>query len=523
MSQPAAYAPAHVFVADSATVPNFPGQSLDVEFNAVKATTDQIRANLALIQRDDGAPANGTVTYDTLSPSLQTNGLATAASWLTATSYLVGTTVYQSNSLYRCLVAHTSVTFATDLAAGKWVLLVALPTGPAGPTGPQGIQGVIGNTGNTGATGIGYGGSSTTSLLIANTVTKTFSTQAGLGYQVGTYMRASSFAGGANFMEGYCSSYAGTTLAIDVKVIGGSGTFADWGFAVAGVPGSVGVSSIAANIGAFTLSNGLKNSTNDLQADPVFHRSYLAGLGLSTAGASATFGVAAGLAVDSTNAGFMSLVSAFTKTTSVWALGTAAGSLDTGAIANSTWYHVYLIKRPDTGVVDVAISLSAANPTLVTNIPAAYTLFRRIGSMKTNGSAQWTKFIQDGNLFQWDIPVADVNAANPGTVAVTRTLTVPTGIRVLANVLAGATTTIASDVGAIYLSDLSVSDQAAAFPLATFSLFESATAQTIQSGAPVSVMTNTSAQIRSRMQLSTATSTLGISTVGWVDTRGRDA
>jgi hypothetical protein len=35
------------------------GQALDVEFNDVKATTDQILANLKLIQRDDGALANG--------------------------------------------------------------------------------------------------------------------------------------------------------------------------------------------------------------------------------------------------------------------------------------------------------------------------------------------------------------------------------------------------------------------------------------------------------------------------------
>jgi hypothetical protein len=59
-------------------------------------------------------------------------------------------------------------------------------------------------------------------------------------------------------------------------------------------------------------------------------------------------------------------------------LGTAAGALDTGAIANSTWYHVWLIERVDTGVVDVLFSLSATAPTM----PANYTRKRRIGSMK---------------------------------------------------------------------------------------------------------------------------------------------
>jgi hypothetical protein len=69
-------------------------------------------------------------------------------------------------------------------------------------------------------------------------------------------------------------------------------------------------------------------------------------------------------------------------------------------------YHAYLIKRPDTGVVDVLTSVSATAPTLPTN----YMLFRRVGSMKTNGSFQWIKFIQQGNVFYWDSPTLDVTA-----------------------------------------------------------------------------------------------------------------
>lgn len=153
---PQTYTPSHAFVSDSATLANFPGQQLDVEFNNVKATTDQITANLGLIQRNDGALANGTVTYDQLAPALQTNGLATAAAWVSGTTYTVGTTVYQNSNLYRCLIAHTAGVFATDSAAGDWLLLVALPIGPTGatgPTGPTGPTGATGSTGSTGATG----------------------------------------------------------------------------------------------------------------------------------------------------------------------------------------------------------------------------------------------------------------------------------------------------------------------------------------------------------------------------------
>jgi len=41
--------------------------------------------------------------------------------WVTSTAYVVGDYVLQSNTIYYCLIAHTSGTFATDLAASKWV------------------------------------------------------------------------------------------------------------------------------------------------------------------------------------------------------------------------------------------------------------------------------------------------------------------------------------------------------------------------------------------------------------------
>lgn len=46
---------------------------------------------------------------------------ASATGWLTATPYVAGDYVTESATIYFCLVAHTSGTFATDLAAVKWV------------------------------------------------------------------------------------------------------------------------------------------------------------------------------------------------------------------------------------------------------------------------------------------------------------------------------------------------------------------------------------------------------------------
>lgn len=64
-------------------------------------------------------------------------------------------------------------------------------------------------------------------------------------------------------------------------------------------------------------------------------RSFLAGLGMSTPGASTTLTVAAGQAADSTNSVLITLPSAISKTTAAWAVGSGNGGLDTGTIRGS--------------------------------------------------------------------------------------------------------------------------------------------------------------------------------------------
>lgn len=59
--------------------------------------------------------------------------------WVTATAYGVDDLVEESGSTYICIEAHTSGTFATDLAADKWDL--AVEKGETGGTGDQGDKG----------------------------------------------------------------------------------------------------------------------------------------------------------------------------------------------------------------------------------------------------------------------------------------------------------------------------------------------------------------------------------------------
>lgn len=238
-------------------------------------------------------------------------------------------------------------------------------------------------------------------------------------------------------------------------------------------------------------------------------QNYLAGLVLSAAGATGTFGVAAGEATDSTNARVMLLASAYTKTTASWVVGSGNGGLDTGAIANATWYHVFLITRIDTGVVDVLFSLSPTSPTL----PANYTLFRRIGAMKSDGAAHWLAFTQTGATFIWATPVTDVNTA--GTAArVSTTLSVPTGVVVTALFRAGQNIGGGASAAIIFTS-LQEADQVPVFG----TICDMANVQNTYTGGSFERVTNTSAQIGVRSANTVAAVT--VSTFGWKDLRGQ--
>jgi hypothetical protein len=243
-------------------------------------------------------------------------------------------------------------------------------------------------------------------------------------------------------------------------------------------------------------------------------RSYLAGLTLSTPGASSTFSVAAGAAADSTNTNPMNLSSAISKTTLAWAVGTGNGALDTGSIAASTWYHVYLIKRVDTGVVDVEISLSASAPAL----PPNYALSRRIGSMKTNGSSQWTAFTQIGDAFLWNTPVTDVTGNAITTTATNFPLSVPSGVSVFADLQVDFANSAAAGIAVLVYSPL-IGTQVLGTPIGNWSVNCVVASQYVTNA--MQVWTNTSAQVSAVAQTSSNNS-LFIITRGWIDRRGRD-
>lgn len=195
-----------------------------------------------------------------------------------------------------------------------------------------------------------------------------------------------------------------------------------------------------------------------------------------------------------------------------WATGSgpAGGRID-GSIADGTW-HVYAFRDGTDGSTQVGFSQS-----LTPTLPNSGTHKRRVGSFLRESGAI-VAFTQHGDRFM-RAPVLDVNSTNPGTSAVSRTMSVPTGLNLIVHGFAqldpnDTTNTVA------YFSDLDQADTApseTAAPLGQ--LFKENGSAKVQ--GPFMVRCNTSRQIRSRLSASDANTVLKMVTTGWDDVRGR--
>lgn len=248
-----------------------------------------------------------------------------------------------------------------------------------------------------------------------------------------------------------------------------------------------------------TLSNNVTDATNDID-------------------------IAVGTARSADDTYNINLTSALTKRLdATWAVGTNQGFLASGAAITNTTYHIFLILRPDTGVVDVAADTSVTGANIAANTNAAYTQIRRIGSIIRSGGAI-LPFVQIGDRFRLSSAIIDVDAATPGTSAVTRTLTTPSGLVTRAIIVAGAY--FLSARTSLLVSPLTSVDQAPQAPNDTALVGFSQVASASDTGTggwnfsgEILVATNTSSQVRSRAS-SAASSRISITTFGWEDTRG---
>lgn len=240
-------------------------------------------------------------------------------------------------------------------------------------------------------------------------------------------------------------------------------------------------------------------------------RGAISGLQISTPGSSSSLSVTAGVAADSTNVAMMTLASAMSKTTGAWSAGNGNGGLDSSTITSNTWYAVHLIENIAGALGDILFSTSASAPTL----PPGYTVFRRIGWMKTDGSSNWRKLFQSGNEFQLDVAVTDVSA-NTSVTSATSTFTLsstpPASVQARLRILYNNTVT--NGTGLLVWSGLQSSTQTVS---ANWTLSSPSTG--VLGGMSIHIFTNASQQVFA-VSTSSGNNTVYIIVDGWTDLRG---
>ncbi len=239
---------------------------------------------------------------------------------------------------------------------------------------------------------------------------------------------------------------------------------------------------------------------------------YLTGLILSNAAdLSHDIAITVGQANDSSNTVTLDLTSSLTKKIdATWVAGDNVGGLFSGLVSSNTTYHLFLIEKDSDNSIDVGFdtSLTAAN------IPAGYTEFRRIGSIKTNSSDNIINFTQLGDYFWLDVPIEDFNG-NYSTSGISLTTSIPSGLKMIGIFMP---LFITSAGNAVLLSDPDGPNNAPIVNAGPASIHAGSEGGSRAFANQVFVVTNTSGQIRQR---GTTTSTGVIRTFGWIDTGRR--
>lgn len=589
MAQPSPYNRQTSFSDYQAANPTAPldGPNVDAEFNAVKTTLDEILANIELIQRDDGYLTNESVGLDQLSPEIEVGWQAPEV-WVTATEYVVGNTLFHGAGFYRVLEAHTAGTFATDLAADKLELIVDLSSIPLGGASSIAVTPTGGISSTNVQTALAELDSEKAALSHTHPSSAiSDSTAAGrtlLTAANAAAQRAALSLGALALLDSVpltdaASQFSFSGILEPAALNSDTNDWAPTGVATASTirmsssaainltgilaPAVDGTIMVLENVGdtyAITLSPSSTssaaanrflipkpiivgpNSSVVLKYDKdasvprwrLFDRAshlpkgYFNGLTLSNNGTDATndIDIAAGEARGARGILDLVLPTALTgkQLDADFAAGSSSGMRYSGAaIANGT-YHIFLVGKAD-GTTAIFAYAASADPTAV--LPSGYIDYFRVGSILRE-SATIVPFTQNGDRFDRLTPVRDVNfTSNPGTTATTRTLSVPTGIVVEADLTLGirydgSTQSVYARVFAMDETDavLGTTGSNVAAPS-----YEDVSAS---GGSPRSeythkrVRTNTSGQVKTRVGfISDANVYLLLRTNGWIDRRGR--
>lgn len=204
-----------------------------------------------------------------------------------------------------------------------------------------------------------------------------------------------------------------------------------------------------------------------------------------------------------------------------WTQGTNSGGLASGvSLTPDTTYHCFALSNSEGSLVDFGFDTSIVAGNLLSDsavILAGLTKYKRVGSIITDGSSNIIGFIQTEKIFILQTITLDINEGDPGTNAVTASLTVPNDIITLADITAQI---VDSTFGGTTIHGLfSPLDSVDQVPSTTKTnlAIRAETGSIAQGTTNMYVKTNSSSQIRYRINQSNSDISVIIMSKGWID------
>lgn len=202
-----------------------------------------------------------------------------------------------------------------------------------------------------------------------------------------------------------------------------------------------------------------------------------------------------------------------------WAAGTGNGGLDTGSVAANETYHVFAIYNPTTKVSDMYFTADSGG---TSGLPSGYTKKCRLGSIKTDGSANIVQFYQVGKrtfLLKDQVLDWDENPFSGGSQL--KQLSIPSGeaatsIGALLEFTSTDTDNVSETVYGLVSSPLVDDNAASASNNNWFYSHLGGNYRNNSSGNGLEIVTDDSARVRIRFSGS-GSSNYRIVTRGWVD------
>lgn len=131
--------------------------------------------------------------------------------------------------------------------------------------------------------------------------------------------------------------------------------------------------------------------------------------------------IGAGGCWDTTGVSFLSGSALTKQADAAWAVGTNAGMMDTGALANNTIYYIWAILKDSDNSVDYLCSLASAIASVT--LPSGYTKGQIIGTFSTDGSANITQGKWKHRWFSLEDPVTEFNSSVTNDTLTAMTMT----------------------------------------------------------------------------------------------------